>query len=67
MMAINIFIDHLTKELYQPFSSLSTRLLEEDPLLFFPELLKDFGKDIMQLNHTERINGMNREQNTSLQ
>ena len=61
------FLDHLTKELYQPFSSLSTRLLAEDPLLFFPELLKDFGKDIMQLGHTERINGMNLEHNTSLQ
>ena len=61
------FLDHLTKELYQPFSSLSTRLLAEDPLLFFPELLKDFGKDIMQLDHTERINGMNLEQNSSLQ
>ena len=51
------FLDHLTKELYQPFSSLATRLLEDDPLLFFPELMKDFGKNIMQLNHTERING----------
>jgi predicted exporter len=53
------FIDHLAKELYQPFSSLSMRLLEEDPFLFFPELLKDFSKNIMQLNHTETINGRN--------
>ena len=59
------FIDHLAKELYQPFSSLTTGLLEEDPLLFFPELMKDFSKNLMQLNHNERSHGMNLDKNTS--
>src|SRR5882724_11405097 len=58
-------IDHLTKELYQPFSSWTTRLLEEDPLLFFPELMKDFSKNLIQLNHTERSHDMNHDKNTS--
>ena len=49
-------IEHLTKELYRPFSSLATRFLQDDPLLIFPELINDFGRNFMQLNHTERIN-----------
>lgn len=60
------FIEHLTQELYWPVSSLSTRLLDEDPLLFFPELIKDFGRNIIQLSHAERINGQNLDENTPL-
>ena len=45
-------IEQVKKALYQPVSSLTTRFLDQDPLLFFPELLKDFGTSIMQLNHT---------------
>jgi predicted exporter len=60
------FIDHLAKALYQPFSSLTTSLLEEDPLLFFPELMKDFSKNLMQLNHPESSRGVNRAKDISL-
>jgi predicted exporter len=59
------FLDHLTKELYQPFSFLTTGLLEEDPLLFFPELMKDFSKNLVQLKHTQRSRSMNFDQDTS--
>ena len=60
-------MNHLIKELYQPFSSLSTQLLDEDPFLFFPELMKEFSKTLMQLHKTERSTGMNLENNNFLQ
>jgi predicted exporter len=51
-------IDHLTKELYRPFSSLTTRLLADDPLLLFPQLISDFGRNFKQLGPTERNHGI---------
>jgi predicted exporter len=50
-------IDHLTNELYRPFSSLTTRLLADDPLLLFPQLISDFGRDFIQLGPPERNQG----------
>jgi predicted exporter len=50
------FIEHLKREIYQPMSSFSTRLLAEDPLLFFAELAKNFGTHMTQLNHLGSMN-----------
>jgi len=42
-------VQRLKELLYQPTSSLMTRLLTEDPLLFFPSLAQDWGKQATQL------------------
>lgn len=42
-------VERLTRQLYQPTSSLMTRLLPEDPLLFFPALMQDWGQRASQL------------------
>src|SRR6266446_914258 len=59
------FIDRLKIELYQPMSSFVTRFLEGDPLLFFPELMKEFGKNLMQINHVGGIGGISVAENSS--
>jgi predicted exporter len=46
----SVALVHRLKELlYQPTSSLMTRLLAEDPLLFFPALAQDWGQHATQL------------------
>jgi len=50
------FIEHLKRELYQPISSYSIKFLEEDPLLFFGELMRDFVANVSLLN---QLPGMN--------
>jgi predicted exporter len=42
-------VERLTQILYQPTSSLMTRLLADDPLLFFPALAQDWGQRASQL------------------
>ncbi len=42
-------VERLTRILYQPTSSLMTRLLADDPLLFFPALAQDWGQRASQL------------------
>lgn len=42
-------VERLKQILYQPTSSLMTRLLPEDPLLFFPALVQDWGQQATQL------------------
>jgi predicted exporter len=49
------FIDRLKKELYQPMASFTIQFLEDDPLLFFPELMKDFWKNFMKMNHARGV------------
>jgi predicted exporter len=58
-------IERLKKALYQPMSSLTTRFLEQDPLLFFPELMKDFGTSFMQIDHMADINNTYRKKHES--
>jgi len=43
-------VERLKQILYQPTSSLMTRLLAEDPLLFFPALTQDWGQRATQLH-----------------
>lgn len=42
-------VERLKQILYQPTSSLVTRLLADDPLLFFPALVQDWGQRASQL------------------
>lgn len=42
-------VQRLKQLLYQPTSSLMTQLLADDPLLFFPSLVQDWGKQAAQL------------------
>ncbi|MGE3538576.1 MAG: MMPL family transporter [Candidatus Tectimicrobiota bacterium] len=42
-------LERLTHELYKPTSSLVTRFLDDDPLLFFPALIKEFEKNFLHL------------------
>jgi predicted exporter len=58
-------IERVKQALYQPMSSVATRFLEQDPLLFFPELLKDFGTSIMQINHSADVNAPSLQQHES--
>lgn len=41
-------VERLKQQLYQPTSSLITPLLAEDPLLFFPALIQDWGQQTTQ-------------------
>src|SRR5205823_1022233 len=43
------------RELYQPMASFTTQFLEEDPLLFFPELMKGFWENITKMNHSRGV------------
>jgi predicted exporter len=42
--------------LYQPLSPFLTKFLDDDPLLFFTELLKEFGSSMVQFKNPERVN-----------
>lgn len=43
-------MQRLKQTLYQPTSALATRFLHEDPLLFFPALIQDWGQQSSQLS-----------------
>jgi predicted exporter len=50
-------IQRLKRELYHPTSSFITRFLEDDPLLFFPELMKHWGQNTTRLHVEDGLLG----------
>ncbi|NOT58506.1 MAG: MMPL family transporter [Deltaproteobacteria bacterium] len=53
--APRVLVERLTRTLYQPTSSLMTRLLADDPLLLFPALVQDWGLPASRLQVQEGL------------